>query len=402
MLSYNGTSLAWINKSEAGAEQVQVDWNATSGISSIANKPVLGTAATTSSGDYATAAQGAKADSAVQPGSLADVATTGSYDDLSDKPTLPDATTENKGIIQLDGDLEGSATEPTIKGSAVTSSKIADGAVSLAKIDTTGASTNQILSFNGTNAVWDDAASSASAGGMTAWASDTAYTVGQSVIAPTGDIVTPISDFTSTTTYDPLNWNVQVPVSNYMTDRLWRPDNILAVPSILQAATGTVTLNSGVAYMMGGPGCVIPKGRTANSISFLNNAASSGMTHTWFFLAVPDGSTNTAAVVATSVDNLTTSWPANTVLTLSLKTTDGGSGAFTPTTDTPVYIGVVQAGTTPATLRGVASSGFVAGLISTRPWWGSAGSGLTGPSSIAGSFSVNNAGAVPAACYVSE
>jgi hypothetical protein len=37
-------------------------------------------------GDYATAAQGSLADSAVQPGDLATVATTGSYNDLSDKP----------------------------------------------------------------------------------------------------------------------------------------------------------------------------------------------------------------------------------------------------------------------------------------------------------------------------
>lgn len=39
--------------------------------------------------DYATAAQGAEADSAVQPGDLATVATTGAYSDLSGKPTVP-------------------------------------------------------------------------------------------------------------------------------------------------------------------------------------------------------------------------------------------------------------------------------------------------------------------------
>ena len=49
----------------------------------------LGTAAYTDSTDYATAAQGALADSAVQPGDLATVATTGSYNDLTDKPTVP-------------------------------------------------------------------------------------------------------------------------------------------------------------------------------------------------------------------------------------------------------------------------------------------------------------------------
>ncbi len=49
----------------------------------------LGTAATTSASDYATAAQGAKADTAIQSADLATVATSGDYDDLSNKPTVP-------------------------------------------------------------------------------------------------------------------------------------------------------------------------------------------------------------------------------------------------------------------------------------------------------------------------
>lgn len=56
---------------------------------------VLGTAATTDSTDYATAAQGAKADSAVQPADLATVATTGAYSDLSGKPTLGTASAQD-------------------------------------------------------------------------------------------------------------------------------------------------------------------------------------------------------------------------------------------------------------------------------------------------------------------
>ena len=49
----------------------------------------LGTAAAEDVGYFATAAQGALADSAVQPGDLATVATSGSYNDLTDKPTVP-------------------------------------------------------------------------------------------------------------------------------------------------------------------------------------------------------------------------------------------------------------------------------------------------------------------------
>ena len=55
----------------AGAEvNVNADWNATSGDAQILNKPTLGTAAATDSTDYATAAQGVKADSALQAASI--------------------------------------------------------------------------------------------------------------------------------------------------------------------------------------------------------------------------------------------------------------------------------------------------------------------------------------------
>lgn len=47
----------------------------------------LGSAAYTSSGDYATAAQGVLASTAVQPGDLATVATSGAFSDLTGKPT---------------------------------------------------------------------------------------------------------------------------------------------------------------------------------------------------------------------------------------------------------------------------------------------------------------------------
>ena len=52
---------------EPGAEvNVNADWNASSGDGQILNKPTLGTAAATDATAYATAAQGAKADTALQ------------------------------------------------------------------------------------------------------------------------------------------------------------------------------------------------------------------------------------------------------------------------------------------------------------------------------------------------
>ena len=57
--------------------------------------------------EFATAEQGAKADTAVQPADLATVATTGSYNDLTNKPTIGDGTItfvqgdETKGTITV-------------------------------------------------------------------------------------------------------------------------------------------------------------------------------------------------------------------------------------------------------------------------------------------------------------
>ena len=79
------------NKPTIPAAQVNADWNASSGVTEILNKPTLGTAAAASTSDFATAAQGTKADTAVQPSDLATVATSGSYNDLSNKPTIPAA-----------------------------------------------------------------------------------------------------------------------------------------------------------------------------------------------------------------------------------------------------------------------------------------------------------------------
>ena len=70
----------------------------------LTNKPTLGTAAATATTAYATAAQGTLADSATQPGDLATVATSGSYNDLSDLPS------GGAGVIQVKSFTKTSAT----------------------------------------------------------------------------------------------------------------------------------------------------------------------------------------------------------------------------------------------------------------------------------------------------
>lgn len=62
---------------------------ATSGsYNDLAGKPTLGTAAAAATTDFATEAQGSLADSATQPGDLATVATSGAYSDLTGTPTF--------------------------------------------------------------------------------------------------------------------------------------------------------------------------------------------------------------------------------------------------------------------------------------------------------------------------
>ena len=76
----------------------------------------LGTAATTASTDYATAAQGALAASATQPGDLATVATSGAYSDLSGTPTLGTAAAAAAtDFVAVTGDtMTGDLTVPNV------------------------------------------------------------------------------------------------------------------------------------------------------------------------------------------------------------------------------------------------------------------------------------------------
>ena len=69
-----------LDKPTIPAAQVNSDWNANSGVAEILNKPTLGTMAAESASDY------------TKTSGLATVATSGSYNDLSNKPTIPTTT----------------------------------------------------------------------------------------------------------------------------------------------------------------------------------------------------------------------------------------------------------------------------------------------------------------------
>lgn len=87
MISVKHAKISLIEDDPVAVEEGQVvpsDWNEEHNVDG------LGTAAEANVEDFASAAQGALADTAVQPADLATVATSGSYNDLLDLPTLGD------------------------------------------------------------------------------------------------------------------------------------------------------------------------------------------------------------------------------------------------------------------------------------------------------------------------
>lgn len=88
----------------------------------LSNKPTLGTAAAMNASSFASAAQGAKADTAVQPGDLADVATSGSYGDLAGKPPLGTAAAMDSSAFatSAQGAKADTAVQPTDLGDLAT------------------------------------------------------------------------------------------------------------------------------------------------------------------------------------------------------------------------------------------------------------------------------------------
>lgn len=102
---------------------------ATSGqYSDLSGRPTLGTAASANVTDFATAAQGAKADSAVQPGQLSAVATSGNYADLNNRPTLGTIASRNSEdfATAAQGTKADSAVQPGQLATVATSGSYAD------------------------------------------------------------------------------------------------------------------------------------------------------------------------------------------------------------------------------------------------------------------------------------
>lgn len=109
--------------------------------------PALGTAAATATTDYATAAQGLLADTAIQPSDLATVAASGDYEDLSNKPTvrmLPSGGTASQVLIKSsDSDYDAEwATSAAATAVSYASQTLTTGQMSQARTNIGAAASN--------------------------------------------------------------------------------------------------------------------------------------------------------------------------------------------------------------------------------------------------------------------
>ena len=164
----------------------------------------LGTAATTASTDYATAAQGALADSAIQAADLATVATTGAYSDLTGTPApYADADVDthlNTGTAATGEYLSWNGADYDW---ATVPAGYADADVDT-HLNTGTATTDQVLAWTGSDYDWVDASAGATGGGT------------DKIFVENGQVVTTNYTVTATTnamTTGPIDINSGVTVT---------------------------------------------------------------------------------------------------------------------------------------------------------------------------------------------
>ncbi len=175
----------------------------------------------------------------------------------------------------------------------------------------------------------------------------------------------------------------------------WNTGDQICVPAASAVSATTLTPTSGQPYLTGGAGMMVPAGVQVQGITFVANAAAASLTNHFAFLAIPDeAGLAQATVIAVSANAGSAAWATNAAKKFSFRAADGGSGFWTPSADTPVYGGIVQAGTTPATLRGITTSGQVNATLVPK-WSASSAGGVTTPATLASVLALNDAPIMP-------
>lgn len=162
-------------------------------------------------------------------------------------------------------------------------------------------------------------------------------------------------------------------------DRLaWKASAVIAenmprwIPQLNSGAvlsSGRLTLNGGV---------ILPAGVAISFINFYNGGtAGATLTHTWFCLVDQAGN-----LLATTVDDTSASWSANTKKAGQIASTLGGGtpGTYTPSVDTPAWGGICVVGTTmPTPIAVNNAAGAVAVQAESPIISGNSSTGLTTP-----------------------
>ena len=160
-----------------------------------------------------------------------------------------------------------------------------------------------------------------------------------------------------------LAWEVAVPVPSLapIDIRGWEAVSNVIDETVPRWACGSAALGgptSGTLHAIGN--LIIPAGKTVSNIFMFTQAAAVGLTNFW--VCIFDLLTNTIQAVST---DLFVTYGA-TGLAAGLSPALPVS-PYKPSKDTQVYAGIMQAGTTPNTFRGV---GGLSGMVSIAPQLG--------------------------------
>jgi hypothetical protein len=158
----------------------------------------------------------------------------------------------------------------------------------------------------------------------------------------------------------------------------WAPGSSICDNGIRLVSPDNITLTSAQLFLAGG--CVLPNRVQISSMTFVSGATAA-VTPTNQWACLVDTGLN---VLAKSADRTTEAWGALAAKTFTL------SSPYTPTVDTPVYVGLVVVAATVNNLRGHANSGTIIGLSPSLG--GGSTTALTTPASLGATVTAPTAG----------